>query len=170
MSKTITVFIDRVIMEQSLPNYNRVLGEEYAHIQIHPSIFLEINSIEDFLAMQSHPQWPRFESDARRYSAAIRMPPPLVAAEAARAYAHIVNDVGFGNAATIENRLNLRMAERFQVLPLEMKRRMADAPCNLRDQVLNSIQSRSESLLPVGWTVQPVPPHAQRELFTPARD
>lgn len=162
MSKTLTVWIDQRIMEGPLPEYNRVLGEEFAHISIHPSIFFDINSVDDFIEMQMHPHWNRFESDARRFSAAIRMPPYLVKMEAALAYEYVVNDVGFESAAIIENRMTMRLAEVFQVTPVEMKRRLANPPCNLREQILNSIQSRSERLLPLGWTVNAVPPSHQR--------
>jgi hypothetical protein len=165
MSRTITVWIDFHIMCGPWDGYHRVLGEEYAHIQLHPFIFENINSIEDFVEMQSHPQWARMEGDARRFSRAIRMPPTLVADELERLYPQVVNEVGFGNVEAVENRLKLRMAALFRVSPTEMMRRIADPPCNLRDQLLNSLQARSETLLESGWTVRAIPPGAQMRLF-----
>lgn len=165
MCKTLTVFIDRRIMEGEYAKYNRVLGEEFAHIVIHPSMFTDINSVEQFVEHQSHPMWARWESDARRFSGAIRMPPSLVVEELGKAYGQIVDDVGFGNAAVIENRIKMRLAELFRVSPEEIWRRLVEPPCSLRDSLLNSIQSRNSTLLPTEWTVKAIPPMAQQSLF-----
>lgn len=165
MSRRITVLIDYRIMHGPWDKYYRVLAEEYSHLRLHPFLVANIESVEDFVEMQRHSQWQRMENDARSFSAAIRMPPELVARELVRLYPVVAEEVGFGDAEAIESRIRLRMATLFRVSPAEMMRRIADPPCNLRDQLLNSIQSRSEHLLESGWTVRAIPPGAQMRLF-----
>lgn len=166
-SHRITVFVDWGVYCGPWPAYNEVLAEEYAHLRLHPALFLLVNSIDDFIALQMDPEWARFEGDARRYSAAIRMPPRLIADEASSAYARIVDDIGFGDAVAIEKRLRNRLAELFRVTSESMLRRLTTYPCDLRDRLLNSIQARSPKLLPPDWTVKPSPPLSQRNLFRP---
>ena len=164
LSVNLTIVIDQRVYEGPWAKYSEALAEEYAHVCLHRSLFLEINSVDDFIELQGDPQWRRYEADAKRFSAALRMPPELLAAELPTVYARVVDEVGFGDVDLIETHLRNRLADIFRVTRRSMHERMKSAACNHRDQMRNSIQSRSLALLPKDWTVRPEPPAWQRDL------
>lgn len=163
-SRTI-VLVDKAIYRGPWANYNVVLGEEYAHLKIHPSLSLYVSTPQDFIELQNDTKWEYFERDARRYSLAIRMPVKLVRVEVERAYARVVDEHGFGDAARIEAYIRNELAQRFRVPLVDAKRRLSTTPCDIRDSLLNSIQSRSLELLREDWTVRAVAPVQQSLQF-----
>jgi hypothetical protein len=174
MTKLVTVFIDSRIFAGPWAEYNEVLGEEYAHIRLHAALFSDIDpvvdSVESFVRLQRDPQWERYERDARLFSAAVRMPPKLVLNAAAEAYERIASEFGFGEPSFIESRLRNRLAEEFRVSPDAMRRRLTEGACDIRNQLFNSIQSRSPKLLPADWTVTATPPMRQRSFIDDPAD
>src|SRR4051812_6237554 len=42
-----TVFVDYGIHIGPWPEYNAVLGEEFAHLMIHPALLMQVNCVED---------------------------------------------------------------------------------------------------------------------------
>ena len=157
-----TIVIDLRVYGGTWAEYMEALAEEFAHVCLHAALFLEINTVEDFIELQSDPQWRRYEADARRFSAALRMPPTLVESELELAYARVVDEFGFGDVDKIEGQLRNRLADIFRVTKQSMQERLRSSACNHRNQILNSIQSRSLQLLPQDWTVRAVPPPHQR--------
>lgn len=152
-TKMRTVVIDFGIYAGPWPAYNAALGEEYAHIVLHPSLFLFVKTPEDFVSLQQDPQWRLFEGDARRFSLAIRLPERLVVMEAGRAYSRIVDEFGFGDGDLIEQLIVNKISEGFRVPPKDAYRRITTYPCDLRDRVRNSVQARRGSLIPGSWVV-----------------
>jgi len=73
-----------------------------------------------------------------------------------------VGECGYGDAAAIKTRLRNRLAEQFRVTPAAMRNRLIEGPCDILDQLRNSIQSRSAVLLPADWTVTATPPLSQQ--------
>jgi hypothetical protein len=166
LSRNITVCIDQRVFTGPWPTYNQVLAEEYAHIVLHPPLFDYVQSVDDFVELQTDPQWHRYESDAKKFSVAIRMPPALVTSETEIAYRRVIDEYGFPDTASIEKHIRNRLAQTFRVSPEDMWRRMIGYPCYLRGRLLNSIQSKSERLLPSSWTVEAAPPTSQKTLFS----
>jgi hypothetical protein len=163
MSKTLKVLVDYSIYSGQKPDYHRVLGEEFAHICLHQSLFLQVTSIEDFIELQNDSEWHRFEGDARRFSAAIRMPADLLVMEAEREYQRIVQEHGFGDPARIEKLLRNQLAQRFVVPSEEMHRRMRDWPCLVVPRLWTSIQAKTDRLVPLDWSVIAQPPGNQHQ-------
>lgn len=158
MSHELIVGVDQQILAGAWPAYNAVLGEEYAHIRLHPALFLYVETATDFIRLQADPQWPRFEGDARRFSSAIRMPAELVCQAAEVIYARVVREDGFGNAVTIEKAVRNRLAVEFRVSLDDMQSRICSWPCDLRSRILASVQARSLVLIPESWSIRAVPP------------
>ena len=80
-SKRLTVLIDWSVYSGPWVKYNAVLAEEFAHITLHPALFNFVQTPDDFVELQSDPQWSMFEGDARRFSLAIRLPELLLIRE-----------------------------------------------------------------------------------------
>lgn len=155
------VVIDRSLFMGPWAAYNRALGEEYAHLCIHQALLLLVRTVDDFVALQSDPQWARHERDARRFSDAVRMPRDLLAAEASSAYAHAVDEHGFGDSARVLSLVRSRLASRFQTSMPDMRRRLQQPQVALEERLLRSLQACETSLMPESWTVEARPPRTQ---------
>ena len=163
LSRTLTVMVDWTIYKDpSWGPYYAVLGEEFAHIHLHQSLLLLVNSVEDFLELQADPQWRRYERDAKRFSLAIRMPPHLVDKHASEIYRRIVTECGFEDAVRIEKLVRNQLAELFRVPVDDAFKRMSEWPCNTRTRILNSVQTGSLELLPDDWVVTASPPEIRQ--------
>src|SRR5687767_8983178 len=60
-SRRQTVFVDWGIYMGPWADYNAVLGEEFAHLMIHPALLIQVKSVEDFIALQNQPEWEMYE-------------------------------------------------------------------------------------------------------------
>lgn len=150
-----TVFIDWGICIGPWPEYNAVLGEEFAHLMIHPSLLIQVNSVEDFIALQSMPEWDTWERDARRYSRAIRMPVVPFVAEAERLYRQVTAEHGFGSIEVIEKLVRNGLCQKFRVPADDALRRMLSHPCEITRRIQISSLAYSTTLLPSGTTLSP---------------
>jgi len=163
--KDISVIIDNGIYRGPWADYNTVLGEEYAHLILHPALLLYVTTPEDFVALQNDTAWHQFEQDARWFSLAVRMPPKLVREEVSLSYKRIVNEHGFGDTAVVEAFIRNSIAQKFRVTAYDVRRRLSSFPCDIQDCLSNSIQSRSLALLADDWTVRAASPQSQPSLF-----
>ena len=159
------VLVDQNIADSSNDmRYNAVIGEEFAHICIHEALIMQVKSIEDFLEIQQHEAWPRFELDARHFSEAIRMPPELVIAWAEKIYPRIVDSTGFGDAGVVDMTMAREMAMVFCVSIDEMRRRLLNFPCEITRRVQASVLACSATLFPSDSISQVFPAASQRYL------
>ena len=163
--RELEVRIDRSVYKGPWHQYSRALCEEFAHIVIHPSLFLHVNSEQDFVALQRHPQWHKHEEDARRFGDAVAMPRDLIASECERIYPSIVDEYGFEDTLSVFSLLIGKLAVRFRVHNSDVRRRLQQKQVGMEDRVLSSLQSRSLTVIPEKWSVEPRPQAAQPNLF-----
>jgi hypothetical protein len=146
-------------------NYYAVVAEELSHILLHQSIFIQVKSITDFIEVQKSAQWHRIERDAKRLSAAIRMPYKNVILAAQDMYPEIVDEHGFGEAWAVNKLLRNALAEKFVVPQVDMHRRLMQWPCQIYDRAAISIQSQMHSLVSADYVPRTEPPRKQANLF-----
>jgi hypothetical protein len=156
-SRRQTVFVDWGIYMGPWAQYNAVLGEEFAHLMIHPALLIQVKSVDDFIALQSQPEWEMYERDARRYSRAVRMPPIPFVAEAEELYGQVVAEHNFGNVELIEKLVRNGLCQKFRVPADDAIRRMLGHPCEISRRIQLSVASYSPRLLPAGTTLSPSP-------------
>jgi hypothetical protein len=154
-SRNQAVFVDYGVYIGPWPEYNAVLGEEFAHLMIHPSLLIQIDSAEDFIALQGRPEWEMWERDARRYSRAIRMPAGAFTSEAEELYASVVAEHGFADAGVIEKRVRNGLCQKFRVPADDAIRRMLSHPCELTRRIHASVLAYERTLLPASTTLSP---------------
>jgi hypothetical protein len=149
MSPDLTVFVDYdIYAEGTWADYNAVLGEEIAHLHLDQGLFLQVKSIEDFLELQGHPDWDRFEGDAKDYSLALRMPAGLFVAHAESIYRQVIDEHSFGDAAKVEMHVRTELCKRFYVSRDDARRRMMDFACNLSARISTSVNEMSRTMVP----------------------
>ena len=147
-SQDITVFVDLNIANgHSDARYAAVIGEELAHIELHRPLIIQVRSVHDFIEVRKHSKWRMIERDARRYSAALRMPKMLVDEQASSVYREIVDEHGFGNTPSLQKLLRNRLAEVFCVSYEEMHSRLLEWPLEIYERMTTSILAHSPNLM-----------------------
>jgi hypothetical protein len=148
-TKLLTVYVDMGIADG--PDdalYGAVLAEELAHIELHRSLIMQIESIEDFRELRTDPHWRRIEQDALRFSLAIRIPSYTLADEAQNAYAAVINEFGFGDSSRTALQVRNWLAGRYAVPYQDMQRRLTQYPFSgIYDCITTSITGRCDKLL-----------------------
>jgi hypothetical protein len=165
MGRQMEVRIDASICDGNWPHYNAVLGEEFAHLELHMGLIHAVQSAEEFVELQRDRAWPQYERDAKQFSRAVRIPAALLLPEAERLYPRLVNEHGYGDPHRIEKFLRNALGESFRVPTGDMQRRMMDWPCYISRRVNISVRATSDVLLPLDWSIQAVPPISQRSFL-----
>lgn len=161
----IEVVVDKNIVDGNWPRYNAVLGEEFAHLELHMALVHAVQTVDDFIQLQRDPAWPQYERDAKWFSLAMRMPAALLVQEAERLYPKIVDEHGYGDTARVEKFLRNSLAELFRVPPADMQRRMMDWPCHILQRIESSVQAKADFLIPTSWSLRAVSPGRQQSLL-----
>jgi len=162
-TRKLTIFVDWYIAtKRPWPEYNAVLGEEFAHIQLHQSLIIQVRSVEDFLALQRDPNWYRYERDARRYSRALRMPGTAFVAAAEETYREVRREFGFIEPDRMESHIQHRLAQQFRVPADDAQRRMRDMMFRIDERIQLSVLARQIELLPLDCIITAKPPLRQQ--------
>jgi hypothetical protein len=160
------IYIDEDIANYATKaKYNAVVAEELAHAVLHPAVFMQVKSFSAFLEVQNSPEWHRMERDAKRFSAAVRMPFRTLVVSAESIYPEIVQEHGFGQIWKIEKLLRNALAERFVVPQEDMQRRLLEWPCLVLERAAMSVQASSPKLLPSDAAIEVKQPQKQLRIF-----
>ncbi len=147
LSKKITVFVDQNIFNgHDDARFAAVIGEELAHITLHPALIMQVKGVEDFLELRQCPQWRQIESDARLFSAAVRMPEFAIRRRAEGAYLRVIDEFGFSDPHAAALHVRNLLAEQFVVPVEDMQSRLIQWPCEIMASVIASVQGRHDSL------------------------
>ncbi len=164
--KDLRLFIDRNIIDHApCANYLAVLAEELAHVVLHPAIFMQIKSFPEFLEVQRSPLYHRIERDARRFSAAIRMPYKNLVCAAEQLYPEIVDEHGYDHVWTVQKLLRNALAEKFCVPQVDMHSRLMQWPCHVYDRVSATVLCKLGKLLSAAEADRIAPRLKQKNLF-----
>lgn len=143
-SNRLTVFIDDDLADRYVHRniYRITVAEELAHILLHREVIEAVRSVHDFRELHRHPQWHGIDSEAKRLGAALLMPAPAIEEYAEIFYGRMVRQVGYQNPAAIKKQLPPVLADRFQVSPNAMNRRLKEWPMKIYDKVDAVIAAR----------------------------
>lgn len=159
------VYFDAETADGPSPAFFAVVGEELAHVILHRAILMQVKSLPEFLEVQSSRQWHRMERDARRLSAAIRMPHKNLVLSAESLYPDIVQEHGFGDVWGVQKLLRNALAEKYVVPPEDMHKRLMQWPCLIYQRANVSIQGNKQRLVDSEATLRVYEPRKQRQMF-----
>ncbi|HEY2416183.1 MAG TPA: hypothetical protein VGI40_28335 [Pirellulaceae bacterium] len=159
------IYFDAETADGPTPAFYAVVGEELAHVILHKAIFIQVKSFPEFLEVQNSPQWNRMERDARRLSAAIRMPYKNLVLNAESLYPDIVDEHGFSDVWEIQKLLRNALSEKFFVPPEDMHKRLMQWPCLVYQRANVSIQAKKNRLVNEDATLRVYRPTTQRKMF-----
>lgn len=140
------VQIDDKIADRNRNRYRMTVAEELGHIVLHGQIIRGVRDLDDFRALQRHPQWHEIERNAKRFAAAVLMPRSILIREADRLYREMVSKVGYGNSAAVQKYLKSLLADRFEVSVESMGYRLNEWPMKIMAKVESAINDRVDHL------------------------
>lgn len=145
-SGELLVYVDEHLADTKPNRYRFTIAEELGHIILHRNVIDQINSNADFRELQSHDQWHRMDRNARRFAAAVLMPPSAVADEAQQVYKTIARRAFGAGADAVLGAMASEMARRFGVSPSAMKHRLTEWPMRIAERVSNAVSEHLDYL------------------------
>lgn len=109
---------------------------------MHRTVIDSIQTREDFEALQRHPTYRIADRNAKRFAAAVLMPPSLVIKLAGETYPKIIQYAGYSNSEAVLKCLASELAKRFEVSTLSMSIRLKEWPMRIRERVENAIRDK----------------------------
>lgn len=126
--------------------YRMTVAEEFAHGLLHGEAILAVETNDDFLKLQRHPDWHKHDRNAKRLAAAVLMPPEDILNDARNYYKELVQIAGFGDAEAVKKYLVKRLAEEYDVSQTSMEFRLNEWPIKVFDKIDQSIKDRLDFL------------------------
>ena len=148
----IIVYSDDTLADMaSMENrYRMTIAEELAHVILHKKAIISVKNPNDFLLIQEHKDWYKFERNAKRLAAAIIMPAGEVLKNASNLYSHIIAvlpaNSKFSNVDLILNKITNLLAKKFIVSPQAMSYRLKEWPINVAQKVAEAVKERLDFL------------------------
>lgn len=145
-SRELTVYIDEWLADTQRNRYRFTVAEELGHIVLHRSLIDQINDESDSRELQNHYQWHTLERNAKRFGAAVLMPPERVIRAAEEWYPKLVDAAGFGSVEAIVKVLTSKLAEEFQVSAGAMRYRLTEWPLRIKDRIERAMRDHLDYL------------------------
>ncbi len=151
----LAVYIASELMDDESPGgiarYRMTVAEELAHLKLHREAIDGMEKPDDFRKLHNHPQWTEIERNAKRFAAAILIPPKHLSLQAREGYSEIVgvlNRQGITpTQPVVEKWLCTRLAKRFEVSETAMRIRMREWPEKITDKIASAISDGLDYLL-----------------------
>ena len=122
------------------------VAEELAHVVLHETVIKQVVTIDDFRQLQRHKMWHDAERNAKRFAAALLMPPEELLRESNRIYRELVRAAGYGDVEAVKKYLCSHLAKNFEVSIRAMSIRLGEWPMRVNDKVEEAMGARLETL------------------------
>jgi hypothetical protein len=142
------VYIDEALADdyRYKARYRMTVGEELGHVVLHKSVIEQVETPQDFLALQRHSQWHEMDRHAKRFACAVLMPPDRLLAFARELYPQLVKVAGFGNVQAILKQITAQAASKFEVSPQTMGFRLKEWPARIESLVEQSMREQLDCI------------------------
>ena len=147
-NKNLVILVDEKLMDlDSLSKlYRMTIAEEFAHIFLHRSAIEKVKSIEDFKALQNHPNWHEHDRNAKWLAAALLMPAGHILEDSRKLYRKMVSTAGFGDPKVIRKYIRNLLADKYAVSVPAMNYRLENWPVNVVDKINRAMQDKLDFL------------------------
>jgi AraC-like DNA-binding protein len=145
--RCLVVVIDWGIMNQRDQAPCRMaLAEEIGHMHLHRAVMLDINSVDDFLDIQEHPNWDIAERDAKFWARALLIPGHLLEPVSQMIYKRVARELGFRDLFHFSAVFTTHLATAFEIPPEDAQKRIDQYVGDLRGRIERSVATRSDEL------------------------
>jgi len=115
--------------------YRMTVAEEFAHSLLHGNAIKEIKTVEDFKALQNHPDWHKHDRNAKWLAASLLMPSESTLNDSRELYGQMVTIAGYKNPEVIKKYIANDLTKRYEVSPQAMKYRLEKWPIEVMDKI-----------------------------------
>lgn len=136
------VLIDAGVADHNPNFYRFTVAEELGHVILHRPVIEQVRTLRAAKALQASEGYWRMDRNAKRFAAAVLMPPAEVLRDAAELYPQLVTAAGFGNVEAVEAYLVDRLARRYRVSTQAMRIRLGEWPIRVLDRVAAAMRER----------------------------
>ena len=141
-----TIIVDEY-MADYLPNFYRfTVAEEVGHIVLHGDVIDKLTSLDDVASLLEWEHYKEMDYHARRFAAAVLMPPFWVERVAQKVYEELAGIAGFGDPEAIKDYLAVAMAKKFSVSEQSMKYRLTQWPMRIYEKVEHALLAQEKAL------------------------
>ena len=142
------IIIDEHVADYILNLYRFTVAEEIGHIILHPDVIDELDSEEKVGELLEWDGYHNMDYQAKRFGAALLMPPALITSSAERIYPKLVKEAKFGDFDAVKAWLSSILSKEFLVSQPAMTNRLSHAyPMGIYNRVDQSMMNKSDILL-----------------------
>ncbi len=125
-----TVIIDEDLFDRQAARARFTLAEEFGHLVLHRELLASVTTLDDAVALQQHSAYyDQLDRNAKRFAAAVLMPPERVREDAAQLF--IALRAASLGQAELTRVLTIRLAQRYAVSVTAMRHRLGEWPVNV---------------------------------------
>lgn len=136
------VLIDAQVADHNPNLYRFTVAEELGHVILHRPLIEKVRTLREAKALHASEEYRRMDRNAKRFAAAVLMPPAEVLRDAAEVYPQLVAAAGFGNVEAVQGYLVDRLARRYRVSTQAMRIRLGEWPIRVLDRVAAAMRER----------------------------
>lgn len=126
--------------------YRMTVAEELAHVLLHGDAIEKVRNIQDFKALQNHPNWHEHDRNAKWLAAALLMPPGYILDDSRKLYKQLVSTAGFGDPKGVKKYIRNLLADKYHVSVSAMEYRLKNWPINVVEKIDQAMQNRLDFL------------------------
>ena len=144
----IIIFVDDQLLDLDhlYKIYRMTVAEEFAHILLHRKVIEKVKNIEDFKAIQNHPNWHEHDRNAKWLAAALLMPRGYILDDSRKLYKQLVSTASFGDPTAIKKYIRNLLADQYHVSVSSMEYRLANWPVNVMDKIDQAMRDKLDFL------------------------
>lgn len=147
-NQNLIILVDEKLMDLDslLRVYRMTVAEEFAHVLLHKAAIEKARNIEDFKALQKHPNWHEHDRNAKWLAAALLMPAAHVLEDSRNLYQQVVSTAGFGDPEAIRKYVRNLLADKYDVSVSAMNYRLENWPVNVREKIDRAMENELDFL------------------------
>lgn len=129
------VLIDAQVADHNPNFYRFTVAEELGHVILHRPLIEKIRTLREAEALHASEEYRGMDRNAKRFAAAVLMPPKEVLRDAEEIYPQLVAVAGFGDVEAVQGHLVNQLIRRYRVSTQAMRIRLGEWPIRVLDRV-----------------------------------
>lgn len=140
--RRLVVLVDAGVADQNPNFYRFTVAEELGHLILHRQVVEQVRSLREAAALHAWEGYRRMDRNAKRFAAAVLMPPAQILRDAAEVYPQLVAVAGFGSVEAVQGFLVDRLARKYRVSTRAMGHRLGEWPIRVVDRVAAAMRDK----------------------------
>ena len=141
-TRRLFILIDAKVADRDPNFYRFTVAEELGHVPLHRDVIDKVQTLKEAAALQAWQGYRLMDRNAKRFAAAVLMPPAEVLRDAREMYPQLVSVAGFKATDAVQSYLVDRLARKYRVSSQAMRIRLGEWPIRVMDKVAAAMRER----------------------------